>query len=753
MMMMMMSSQIIYHILLFFYLIAINGFIVCKIGSNLKITDNGPIHPIKPDLLISEFEILDMSGHDGRMQNGYCCNGIRPIGSQCKGGNTTCLPYWRVCIVEMTPDMTGPIFASRRRSDDHPQTISHHHHKPQESRIFPSISTTTTKKPSVISNFFSKILGFYGVGSRSSTDRTKLKEILDKISPSTCRVGFWTSDVIQSDTQFPITMRGKLNWQMTPNIRNTGGYGIDRNVMCIVEIWSKNPRIDSRNRLIARQIQHYNVFMDSDTTSSDWFYGGKQLPSPDAEFASSTSSISTSSIVASTETDRRKDKDSKTSTNFDRHRYLSGYMTRTKSSIISSVTTNQPTGVLLSNWIAPIITGQTYPTSSNNNMLKTRQTQPSIPNPSVFRYKFRWHVKVLSRNKIQTSRDGTPNTDSNNANSILFGYNDEDLDDLISLNLTADGCPHGYQGSDCSIPICMEGCDQDHGYCEQPGQCLCKFGWTGMDCSYCLTLFGCVHGHCSRPLECRCEEGWTGVFCSTPKCKDGCHQINGYCTVPGECKCKFGWQGENCTECSTLPGCQHGTCQDSLDCICEPGWHGTFCSTPICSPNCANGWCRRPNECRCKVGFRGENCTECVPYPGCEHGGCAGTITGTGARSNQYMDSQHQIGTTNSIGNGLLSGPSPHTPKPWTCECESGWGGFTCNERLNWCELPVSQRPNITMPESDDQSTIDSTSGPILQPNPCQNGGTCISVERSNGYYLCQCTLGYTGKHCELIAN
>ncbi|XP_054163295.1 delta-like protein 1 [Oppia nitens] len=262
----------------------------------------------------------------------------------------------------------------------------------------------------------------------------------------------------------------------------------------------------------------------------------------------------------------------------------------------------------------------------------------------------------------------------------------------IFMNETRDEsrCPVGWKGDNCDEPICMESCHPSHGYCEQPGKCQCKFGWTGLNCDYCMTIPGCAHGYCTKPLECRCEEGWTGMFCNAPKCKDGCDQKNGYCSVPGECKCRFGWEGDNCTQCSTLPGCQHGSCHEPLDCNCNDGWEGMFCSTPICSVGCdkQQGWCRRPKECRCKIGWTGSNCTDCVPYPGCDQGSC----------------------NTN----------------PWTCDCKPGWGGITCSERLDWCEL---------------------------NPNPCTNSGTCINVEKAEGSYLCKCVVGYTGRHCEQLAN
>ncbi|ROT78064.1 hypothetical protein C7M84_003247 [Penaeus vannamei] len=204
-------------------------------------------------------------------------------------------------------------------------------------------------------------------------------------------------------------------------------------------------------------------------------------------------------------------------------------------------------------------------------------------------------------------------------------------------------CVDGWEGEDCDVPICREGCDPVHGYCTQPGECRCSLGWRGENCSECTPLPGCQHGFCnSTSFECLCEEGWDGLFCS----QQGCHATRGYCDLPGECKCRIGWGGDTCQDCKPLPGCINGHCTKPLECRCDPGWTGLFCQTPVCAPNCSkeHGACVEPGECRCDVGWWGENCDTCFPYPGCKQGYCT---------------------------------------QPWECLCNPGWVGMLCDQPDN----------------------------------------------------------------------
>lgn len=79
----------------------------------------------------------------------------------------------------------------------------------------------------------------------------------------------------------------------------------------------------------------------------------------------------------------------------------------------------------------------------------------------------------------------------------------------------------------------------------------------------------------------------------------------------------------------------------------------------------------------------GADCDKCHAYPGCKHGTCR---------------------------------------RPWECNCEPGWGGFMCDEQLDYCEKNAKT---------------------------CQNGGKCTSVLKEDGDFKCECPTGYRGKKCE----
>ena len=53
------------------------------------------------------------------------------------------------------------------------------------------------------------------------------------------------------------------------------------------------------------------------------------------------------------------------------------------------------------------------------------------------------------------------------------------------------------------------GCDLEHGFCYEPDECFCHTGWSGKECSTCVTQPNCP-GTCAIPAGCVCSNV-TGV--------------------------------------------------------------------------------------------------------------------------------------------------------------------------------------------------------------------------------------------------
>ena len=54
--------------------------------------------------------------------------------------------------------------------------------------------------------------------------------------------------------------------------------------------------------------------------------------------------------------------------------------------------------------------------------------------------------------------------------------------------------------------------------------CRCKKGWRGENCDECIPSNGCnlEHGTCQdEPFECICKNGWIGPYCDCPRCAAG----------------------------------------------------------------------------------------------------------------------------------------------------------------------------------------------------------------------------------------
>ncbi|CAN7945758.1 unnamed protein product, partial [Ixodes hexagonus] len=240
--------------------------------------------------------------------------------------------------------------------------------------------------------------------------------------------------------------------------------------------------------------------------------------------------------------------------------------------------------------------------------------------------------------------------------------------------------------------ICLPGCKEPQGDCDQPNECKCRIGWEGPLCDRCTRYPGCLHGTCSQPWQCNCDEGWGGLFCN---------QDLNFCTNHRPCQ-----HGGTCTN----------TGQGSYTCTCPPGFAGKDCEVtqdPCRASPCRNGGvCENDGggddgfyRCRCPPGLTGRHCetaeSACAAEP-CENGGtCL---------------EDPRSGVVEGGGGGAVAGPG------FRCLCVDAFTGDRCQIQREPCE-----------------------------PSPCANGGTCTPLpDDSREGFKCTCRTGFTGPRCEV---
>ncbi|XP_065060169.1 laminin subunit alpha-1-like [Rhopilema esculentum] len=237
------------------------------------------------------------------------------------------------------------------------------------------------------------------------------------------------------------------------------------------------------------------------------------------------------------------------------------------------------------------------------------------------------------------------------------------------------------------------------------GQCHCKPGVDGRDCSYCRPGFynfsssGCTPCSCKGlnkicdPVTgvCQCPNNTIGRVCDPCACNNNSNECfrNGDCfncafnTTSTRCElCREGFFGDAKTQSCRACGCHvHGSLNQSCDtisgqCNCKAGVVGLRCDRCLpnyyglistgCFPcNCnifgsSSTQCASNGQCPCKSQASGLRCDVCIagyfglPAKSCQPCSCdpVGTITGT-------------------VCNRDITGQ---------CQCRSGVTGRTCNQ-------------------------------------------------------------------------
>uniref|UniRef100_A0A8C5KE78 Sushi, nidogen and EGF-like domain-containing protein 1 n=1 Tax=Jaculus jaculus TaxID=51337 RepID=A0A8C5KE78_JACJA len=333
-------------------------------------------------------------------------------------------------------------------------------------------------------------------------------------------------------------------------------------------------------------------------------------------------------------------------------------------------------------------------------------------------------------------------------------------------------CPEGFMGSDCMDRI--------------PNDCECRNG-----------------GRClgSNITLCQCPPGFFGLLCefevtATPcnmntQCPDG-----GYCMEYGGsylCVCHTDHNVSHPlpSPCDSDPCFNGGSCDahdDSYTCECPRGFHGRHCEKArphLCSSGpCRNGGtCKETGSeyyCTCPYRFTGRHCEiGAAPEPKGER---------WYGRSKRW-DTPIPKGRHSKEAFYVLAAPSPCFRSPcvnggtcedlgtdFSCHCQAGYTGHRCQAEVD-CGRPeevkhATTRFNGTRVGSVALYTCDHGYSPstpshirICQPQgvwsqppqclevdecrsqPCLHGGSCQDLTAG---YLCLCSPGYEGVHCEL---
>lgn len=325
-----------------------------------------------------------------------------------------------------------------------------------------------------------------------------------------------------------------------------------------------------------------------------------------------------------------------------------------------------------------------------------------------------------------------------------------------------------------------------HGACQPPAgyMCKCEHGWDDgagghRNCTHATGCESnpCQHGGKCAPSAdgydhlCHCTHGWEGPDCQNGTGCDGnrCKSVdhNATCTASGAlytCHCSDSYFGPECTE---LKGCTPNPCQHCGVCVPEPagkfkcycpnnaGWSGPTCAS---STACDNVVCKHNGTCQVPA-----HSTGCASNP-CENGACEeqmpdGHICHCRAGW-EGADCDRPNATA-------VAPPCVDPPKlQGTCTCPPGWSGDRCDV-AEACQNHPCEHNGKCVPASNGLSYQCNCSGTGwngpncelngCRPDPCNNGGHCLSVPGSDTQHTCDCSFAtpagkWAGLNCEYVA-
>ncbi|XP_051695315.1 sushi, nidogen and EGF-like domain-containing protein 1 isoform X3 [Oryctolagus cuniculus] len=340
----------------------------------------------------------------------------------------------------------------------------------------------------------------------------------------------------------------------------------------------------------------------------------------------------------------------------------------------------------------------------------------------------------------------------------------------LGANATLCQCPPGFFGLLCEFEVTATPCNvntqcPDGGYCMEYGGtylCVCHTDHnvshplpSPCDSDPCFNGGSC-HAH-EDSYTCECPRGFHGRHCEKARphlCSSGPCRNGGTCKEAGgqyQCSCPYRFTGRHCEigkpdSCASGPCHNGGTCFHYIGkykCDCPPGFSGRHCEiapSPCFRSPCVNGGtCRDLGtdfSCHCQPGYTGRRCqaeVDCGPPDEVKHATLRLNGTRLGSVALYTCDRGYS-----------LSAPSlTRVCQPqgvWKideCQSQPCLHGGSCQDRIaGYLCLCTRGYEGIHCELDADE----------CRAQPCTNGGSCRDLP---GAFLCQCPAGFTGVHCE----
>eukprot|EP00105_Crassostrea_gigas_P037846 XP_019921994.1 PREDICTED: fibropellin-1 [Crassostrea gigas] len=323
-------------------------------------------------------------------------------------------------------------------------------------------------------------------------------------------------------------------------------------------------------------------------------------------------------------------------------------------------------------------------------------------------------------------------------------------------------------------------------------QCICKPGYTGVNCSVniddCgLNRDGCLYnGECQDGVDsytCKCVSGFNGRHCQTtsdlcsgtPCSNGGC--VSNYANATHKCFCDYPYQLGSNGQCEMMDlcnttNCNNGTCLNGK-CSCVDGYEGSLCQHSVdeckTSPCKNGGTCvdgHKDYSCECLSGFTGKDCEE-------NRNDCPGSCNMTYTeRTVDKIDECECICIAGYTGINCMeeidecaSYPCKHGAtctdrvNDYQCDCTEGWTGKNCDQQIDYCTTTSNKcQSGKCFNLIDDKycrcsagtrgDTCEDIPDVCNVVNPCTTMGSCRNL---NGTSDCPCLINYSGNSCQLL--